>query len=265
MGWRGAMAHGNKSDWDYRGLAAEAYDLWFGDEPYVDQAFYADKIRELGGTSLEIACGTGRLLIPYVRDGLDVEGVDASAEMLAICRDKAQRAGVKPVLHQQLMQELDTGCTYRTVFIPFCSFQILARRDEAFAALERFRHHLEPGGRLLVSLFVPWTDFAVDGQWRLRRSATRPADGATVLIHECTRSDRFEQLQRIWLRLEVYEGGRRTHVELRMHTLRWYHQHEFALMLEHVGFREVRVFHGYADAGEPDPEGEMVFSARRPA
>jgi hypothetical protein len=29
-----------KSDWDYRGLAAECYDLWFGEEPFWDQAFF---------------------------------------------------------------------------------------------------------------------------------------------------------------------------------------------------------------------------------
>ena len=37
-----------KSDWDYRGLAAECYDLWFGDEPFWDQAFFHDRIRHHG-------------------------------------------------------------------------------------------------------------------------------------------------------------------------------------------------------------------------
>ena len=54
-----------KSDWDYRGLAAECYDLWFGDEPFWDQAFFYDRIRHNGGVALEIACGTGRLLVPF--------------------------------------------------------------------------------------------------------------------------------------------------------------------------------------------------------
>ncbi len=82
-----------KSDWDYRGLAAECYDLWFGDEPFWDQAFFHDRIRHHGGMALEIACGTGRLLVPFLRDGLVVEGLDASAEMLAICHTKAAFRG----------------------------------------------------------------------------------------------------------------------------------------------------------------------------
>jgi SAM-dependent methyltransferase len=151
-----------KSDWDYRGLAAECYDLWFGDEPFWDQAFFHDRLRHNSGVALEIACGTGRLLVPFLRDGLAVEGVDASAEMLAICRTKAAYVGVTPTLYQQLMQDLDLASHYRTVFMPACSFQILAERDEAFAALRRFYTHLELGGTLLITLMVPWRDFGVE-------------------------------------------------------------------------------------------------------
>src|SRR5262249_25663499 len=110
-----------KSDWDYRGLAAECYDLWFGDEPFWDQAFFHGRIRDNGGVAMEIACGTGRLLVPFLREGLAVEGVDASEEMLAICRAKAARVGLTPTLYHQLMQDLDLTPRYRTVFIPACS------------------------------------------------------------------------------------------------------------------------------------------------
>lgn len=111
-----------KSDWDYSGLAAESYDLWFGDEPFWDQAFFHDRIRQNGGVALEIACGTGRLLVPFLRDGLALRGVDASEEMLAICRTKAAQLQVSPILYQQLMQDLDLATRYRTIFIPACSF-----------------------------------------------------------------------------------------------------------------------------------------------
>jgi SAM-dependent methyltransferase len=80
-----------KSDWDYRGLAAECYGLWFGDEPFGDRAFVHDRPRRNGGVALEIGCGTGRLLVPFLREGLAVEGLDASEEMLAICRAKGAK------------------------------------------------------------------------------------------------------------------------------------------------------------------------------
>jgi ubiquinone/menaquinone biosynthesis C-methylase UbiE len=252
-----------KSDWDYRGLAAECYDLWFGEEPFWDQAFFHDRIRQNRGVALEIACGTGRLLVPFLRDGLGVEGIDASEEMLAICRTKAAHVGVTPTLYQQLMQDVTLASRYRTIFIPACSFQILAERNEAFAALRRFHRHLEPGGELLIALTVPWRDFGVERQWRLRRSGVRPTDGATVLIHEATSSDRVEQVQHIWMRHEVFQEGLLLHTQLRTHRLRWYHKHEFVMMLELVGFREITVQCGYSERETVDPEADMIFSARR--
>jgi ubiquinone/menaquinone biosynthesis C-methylase UbiE len=252
-----------KSDWDYRGLAAECYDLWFGDEPFWDQAFFHHRIRRNGGMALEIASGTGRLLVPFLRDGLAVHGIDASEEMLAICRRKAAHVGVTPTLYHQLMQDLDLAERYHTVFIPACSFQILAAREEAFAALRRFHEHLEPDGELLITLAVPWRDFGLERQWRLRRSEVRPADGATILIHEATISDCVEQVQHIWMRYEVYNEGRLAHTQLRTHSLRWYHQHEFAMMLESVGFREVAMQCGYTDHDTANPEAEWIFFAKR--
>ena len=253
----------HKSDWDYRGLVAECYDLWFGEEPFWDQAFFAERLRRNGGIALEVGCGTGRLLLPFLRDGLRVEGVDASAEMLALCRQKAAAMDATPVLYQQHMQDLDLPRCYETIFIPACSFQILARREEAFATLRHFRQHLTPRGELLLTLEVPWNDFGLDRQWRLRRSGTRPADGATILIHEAKVSNRFEQLQDIWLRYEVYQDGELVQSLCRQHQLRWYHQHEFVLMLEAVGFRTIAVQSGYGAGNAADPAADMIFSARR--
>ena len=34
------------SRWDYSGLAADTYDLWFGDEPFWDQRFFFETIAE---------------------------------------------------------------------------------------------------------------------------------------------------------------------------------------------------------------------------
>ena len=252
-----------KSDWDYRGLAAECYDLWFGDEPFWDQAFFHDRIRHNSGMALEIACGTGRLLVPFLRDGLAVEGLDASGEMLAICRTKAAHVGVTPTLYQQLMQDVALTSRYHTIFIPTCSFQILAERDEAFEALRRFHGHLEPGGELLITLTVPWRDFGVERQWRLRRSEVRPSDGATILIHEATVSDRVEQVQHIWMRHEIFKEGRLVQTQLRTHRLRWYHKHEFDMMLASVGFHEVAVQCGYTDSDRANPEAELIFIAKR--
>src|SRR6478752_10117478 len=78
----------------YDGLVAEAYDVWLPpDGRYDDRDFYRDLIRKGDGPALELGCGNGRLLVGYLADGLDVEGVDSSADMLDICCFHAEAAG----------------------------------------------------------------------------------------------------------------------------------------------------------------------------
>ena len=66
---------------------------------------------EAGQPALDLACGTGRLLIPYLHAGLDVDGCDISPDMLALCRERAEREGLSPNLHLGAMHHLDMPCT----------------------------------------------------------------------------------------------------------------------------------------------------------
>jgi ubiquinone/menaquinone biosynthesis C-methylase UbiE len=79
-----------KQDYEYRGLMASTWDLLRGDtSDWPDRFFFLDLIGQYGQPALDIGCGTGRLILDYMSQGLDVDGVDVSPEMLAICRDKA--------------------------------------------------------------------------------------------------------------------------------------------------------------------------------
>ena len=51
-----------------------------------DVKFYVDFAVESGGPVLELGCGTGRILIPTARAGVNITGLEKSEEMLKICR-----------------------------------------------------------------------------------------------------------------------------------------------------------------------------------
>jgi len=85
---------------------------------------------------------------------LDVDGCDVSADMIAVCREKATREGLSPNLYVQPMHELDLPRTYRTIFV--CgAFGLGSNRDQDLQALQRFHEYLEPGGTLLLDSEVP--------------------------------------------------------------------------------------------------------------
>ncbi len=65
---------------------AEYYD--FDHAITQDVGFYLDFAHRCRSPILELACGTGRLVIPLAEAGFEVYGVDVSENMLAICRRK---------------------------------------------------------------------------------------------------------------------------------------------------------------------------------
>ena len=95
-------------------------------------------IEQHPGRVLDVGCGTGRLLIPYLAAGIDIEGVDSSKEMLSICRKKARRKGLNATLYEQRMQTLDLANRYSSIIVPGGSFHLITEREEAAEALKRF-------------------------------------------------------------------------------------------------------------------------------
>ena len=58
-----------------------------------NQAYYSSHLHDVSGPVLDCACGTGHMLLPLLKQGLDVKGFDASGSMLATLRKKAQQSG----------------------------------------------------------------------------------------------------------------------------------------------------------------------------
>jgi SAM-dependent methyltransferase len=251
--------------WDYSGIVAAAYDQYFGAEPFWDQAFYEQRLRANGGRALEVACGTGRLLLPLLRDGLDVEGLDTSTEMLDRLRAKARAMHLAPLLHQAPMQQLDLPRRYRTVFVPATSFGILVDPAQVRAALACFLRALEPGGEALIP--VSEADAASEpvAEWRLRRDVRLAEDDTRVVVRERIAYDDGGRRQRWQLRYEVERAGRPTEVFFREHELRHYGRGEFGALLLAAGFEGVEVRRGYTEPQSSDPADDLVFLARRPS
>ena len=101
--------------WDYGRLVAEVYEL---DKP-VGSSF----------------------------PGLEVEGLDTSPDMLAVCRQHCRDRGLDPVLREADMTGFAEPAAYQAIIIPAASIMLLDGRDEAPRALAAFRESLVPGGR----------------------------------------------------------------------------------------------------------------------
>jgi ubiquinone/menaquinone biosynthesis C-methylase UbiE len=65
---------------------AEYYDVTYNRTRSKDIKFFIDYSRKSGGRTLELGCGTGRVLIPTAAAGCEITGLDLSTFMLNKCR-----------------------------------------------------------------------------------------------------------------------------------------------------------------------------------
>lgn len=139
----------------YGKLCTQFYDA---DKKYAtaeEVNFYKD-IFNKNDLLLEPMCGSGRLLIPLLQAGFNIHGLDNSSHMLASCKERANALGLKPILYENAVEKMELQQQYQGIIIPFGSFQLFYPRNKAYQALEIFKKHLLPGGKLVMDLFVPW-------------------------------------------------------------------------------------------------------------
>lgn len=219
----------------YRGIVAEWYDDFLAGEG-EDIRLYMSLLLEEGGPVLELACGTGRLTLPLLRAGLEVDGVDISEEMLALCRAKLDAAGLRARLIRQPIEQLDLGRAYRCVFVSGGSFQLITDPEHIRSAVAGMHRHLLPGGRLILDVVIGPAPFGGSDPdtWHIGRVAHR---GDERLVYSSrTEYDPFTQVSRLLTRYELYRGNRLVDTVLDELHLREYSRGEVELLLGQAGF-----------------------------
>jgi SAM-dependent methyltransferase len=246
-------------DFEYRGQMAATWDLFRGDTSnWEDRFLFLEVIRKYGQPALDVGCGTGRLLLDFLSQGMDVDGVDISPEMLALCHQKAAKLGLKPNTFQQRMESLSLPRKYQTIIVPSSSFQLLTDSAQAAQAMQSFYAHLLPGGVLAMPFMSIWNEGdPVEAEWKQTGEKVRPEDGAIVRRWSRAWYDLANQLEHTEDRYEITVNGEAITSEhhRRSPATRWYTREQVARLYREAGFADVQFFKFdavIAPAGEAD-------------
>jgi SAM-dependent methyltransferase len=256
----------------HRGISARA---WSDIEGGPEIAFFRDVIDASGQPVLDAGCGAGRLLLPWVADGIDVDGADVSADMLEICRRKAEMRGLRPRLFEQPMHALDVPRRYRTVIV--CgAFGLGTTQQQDADALRRLHDVLLPAGTLALDFETPWSDADQWIAWTPDRRRELPIpfgsgsgsleDGSAYRWSWTLDSvDPYDRLVVRHVRYELLEGDRVVQEEERELRERWHFPTELRLLLERAGFVDVRIEAGYEHRPPEADDRFAVMLARTAA
>ena len=252
---------------------AELYDYVVPYRNRPDVAFFVEASKESGGPVLEAGCGTGRILIPTARAGVEITGLDLSPHMLAVCRERLKtepeqvRSRVRLV--EGDMRHFELSGTFGLVTLPFRPFQHLTTVGDQLACLDCIHHHLETGGKLILDIFNPWLE-ALARQNIGEEMAEEPEfsmpDGRRVIRrHKITSRDVFNQINYTELIYYVTHPDGRQERLVQAFPMRYLFRFEAEHLLARAGFEVEQLYADYDKSpyGSKYP-GELIFVARKP-
>lgn len=249
-------------DYEYRGMIAKSWDRMRESMSFPDRDFFQDVVHESGEPVLIIGCGTGRLTLDFTSNGLVVDGIDISPEMVEIAEKKAGTQNLTPNFYVQPMEMLDLPQKYRSIIVPSSSFQLVADLDDARAALAGFHGHLESGGTLVMSIWhIMKESDGAWGDWWMVVELPNYEDGKMLRRWERSAYDSSTHLRHTENRYEIIKNDVIVYEEVhkRSPELRNYSIHDLSDMLESTGFENVHAVSEFTTDPATDSDGSFCI------
>jgi SAM-dependent methyltransferase len=221
---------------------------------------------------LEAGCGTGRILIPTARAGVEITGLDASPAMLSVCRDRLERepadVRARVTLVEADMRSFDIGGEFALATAPFRSFQHIVDTEEQVAALRSIHAHLVDGGMFILDLFNPdlkrLTDEAYLSYQEVEPEFTMPDGRKVVRVGRNLSRNLLDQTVEVEMAHHVTHPDGREETLTDHFRLRYFFRFEIEHLLARAGFAVERIYADYDKSpfGSKEP-GELLFIARK--
>jgi SAM-dependent methyltransferase len=245
----------------YLGLCTEVYDLSKPEAPEDAFPFYQKYVHNSHGKILEPMCGTGRFLLPFLQEGYDITGFDASEHMLAALHHKAQKQGLEPTVWHGYIEQMRTNDSYGLIFIPCGSFGLLIDNQTAQNALKTFYNLLEPQGLLVFEIETP---HALPSTFGTSRSSVYHRPDGHMIVATFFDTSAHDNILTTLCRYELIADHHVIHTEIEDFKVRVYEPEHWITFLKQIGFSSVylrQCFNAKQSPGQQD--SVVIYECRK--
>lgn len=238
---------------DYGSLCTEMYEILHASAPQDELDFYLSYARP-DMKILEPLCGSGRFLVPFLKRGFDICGMDASAEMLERLRRKAP--GARAEQADIMAYEPDEVFDY--IFISSGSVSLFTDMTACRAILGKMKALLAPSGKFVFAVDTVACRCLEDADYKIA-VAVKTADGFDLLLKNRDHYDEATQTQFSPSSYELYDGAcllRSEPMDFRTHL---YRLDEMEQLLRSLGFAAYKIYADYEKHIAADEKTEMFL------
>jgi SAM-dependent methyltransferase len=253
-------------------VIAKHYDAAYASKSdLVDLPFYMDLANRSHAPVLEIGCGTGRVLLPIARRGIEIHGVDNSPPMLRVL--KSHLAGEPLEVRKKVHLHIDDMRSFRLtkkfplVILPFRSLQHMFTVEDQLRALKTAAFHLDRRGTVAFDVFYPKFDAITSGigeevkelEWSVGGDPER-------VVRRFFRKDSVDKIHQKFnftFIFRTYQGGRLVREESEPFALSYYTYPHLQALFQLVGLEIVKDYGSFKRTPLDNSSEQMIFLLRR--
>src|SRR5215510_6100610 len=245
----------------YKTLCTEFYDIDKPNAPEEALNFYLHYVEKADGPILELMSGSGRFLIPLLERQYDIDGLDASQDMLRACQERCRSKGLTPVLYEQLLDQLELPRRYGLVTIPASSFCLIIGEAPIRESLKRIYALMLPGAKFVLEIERVAPKLTDTGLWGGRW--VERSDGAKILISWLSHYNDARRISHSIHRYELIKDGQLLKTEYEDFDLRLYDPEEFRTLLVAAGFKEIQTFKAHQFRAPDETDESIIFECSK--
>lgn len=242
---------------DYKDVA-ENYDRYLevmyetDDKHEGFQEFYLGLAKKYGQDGVvDIACGTGAVLLYLAERGIDIDGTDLSEEMCNVAAGKAKEMGLDLNIFPADMTKFNSGKKYSLALIARSGFMHLPTPELQKAALLNIKEQLVDGGILTFNTFDPFPPaqaeqmFTGPEDYKFRLEYVN-SEGQKERIYNAIGYNPISQIMSgNWKFETLDDDGNVVSERIRPLTMRQSYRQEIKWLIELCGFELVEVYQDY--------------------
>jgi ubiquinone/menaquinone biosynthesis C-methylase UbiE len=251
------------------------YDIFadFYDEVHKDYIqdipLWIEYAQTWGSPILELACGTGRALIPLAKEGFEITGLDSNESMLKKAKEKIKKVPQEIQNRIKLiksdMTDFELKEKFNLILIVFNSFQHLLTIQDQDNCLKSIHRHLKDEGRLIITVFYP---DLTRPEGVIRREDYKliqdyPEKGDKTELFHCQYFNHKKQETDVSYFLDTQKPNGQLRRKKMSFTIHYFFPTEFERMLISNGFVVEELFGNFDKSQFTGKSPFMIFVARK--